>query len=405
LATSASAPPVPASAEVAPSPVGSVTLGAAAPIEDVIAAFTAETGIRVRTNTLDFNTLGETLDDYLTGAPQDVLMFLTGYLLRDVASRGLLEPIDDLWSSVGAAFPPTLKEASTGDDGHLYAIPHTHGPWAVFYRRSVFDGHGYEIPTTWADYLALVDRMRRDDLVPMGFADFEQFPALGVFDILDLRLNGYEFHLDLLAGREPWTDRRVRDVFDLFRRFLETAQSDPLTRQWADAAADLAERRAGMLYFGSFVTTVIPAEVVPDLGMFAFPSLGTAFDAERSVEDPSDAYLVPARSRTMEADLDSTKAFLEYMSRPDVQATVALIAGGPSALPGVRLGAAAASPLQAEAAGIIEAAQHATQFLDRDTTGRFGKLFGQLMKDFLADPGQRIEPFLDRAQATWTESS
>ena len=40
---------------------------------------------------------------------------------------------------------------------------------------------------------------------------------------------------------------------------------------------------------------MVPADVLPDLGMFAFPALETEFDAEHAVEDPSDAFVLPAK--------------------------------------------------------------------------------------------------------------
>ena len=36
---------------------------------------------------------------------------------------------------------------------------------------------------------------------------------MGTFDILNLRLNGYDFHVDLMAGKEKWTDPKVKAVF------------------------------------------------------------------------------------------------------------------------------------------------------------------------------------------------
>ena len=55
--------------------------------------------------------------------------------------------------------------------------------------------------------------MKRDGITALALGDQEGWAGLGLFDILNLRQNGYQFHLDLIAGRVPWTDQRVRDVF------------------------------------------------------------------------------------------------------------------------------------------------------------------------------------------------
>jgi multiple sugar transport system substrate-binding protein len=36
--------------------------------------------------------------------------------------------------------------------------------------------------------------MQADDLVPIAFADKDGWPAMGTFDQLNLRINGYQFH-------------------------------------------------------------------------------------------------------------------------------------------------------------------------------------------------------------------
>ena len=37
---------------------------------------------------------------------------------------------------------------------------------------------------------------------------------MGTFDILNMRINGYQFHVDLMAGKEKWTDPKVKAVFE-----------------------------------------------------------------------------------------------------------------------------------------------------------------------------------------------
>ena len=48
--------------------------------------------------------------------------------------------------------------------------------------------------------------MQADGLVPFAYANDGKWPVQGTFDILNMRLNGYQFHVDLLerqggAGR------------------------------------------------------------------------------------------------------------------------------------------------------------------------------------------------------------
>ena len=40
---------------------------------------------------------------------------------------------------------------------------------------------------------------------------------MGTFDQLNLRINGYQFPVDLMAGKEAWDSPQVKKVFDTWR--------------------------------------------------------------------------------------------------------------------------------------------------------------------------------------------
>ena len=109
---------------------------------------------------------------------------------------------------------PGLKAASLGTDGKAYFVPVYNYPWVVLYRKSVFEEKGYTIPKTIDEFKALGDKMKADGLVPLAFGDQDGWPAMGTFDILNMRLNGYQFHVGLMDGtrevERPEGQGRVR---------------------------------------------------------------------------------------------------------------------------------------------------------------------------------------------------
>ena len=118
-------------------------------------------------------------------------------------------------------------------------------PWVVIYRKSFFAEKGYTIPSTWAEFKALGDKMLADGVVPLAFADKDGWPAMGTFDILNMRQNGYQFHVDLMAGKEKWTDSRVKDVFNLWKELLPYVQPNALGRTWQEGAQSMINKEAG----------------------------------------------------------------------------------------------------------------------------------------------------------------
>ena len=128
-------------------------------------------------------------------------MWFAGYRMQFFAQRGLAHDINDVWAKIGSNYSDALKKQSTGLDGKQYFVPFYNYPWVVIYRKSVFADKGYTPPTTLDEFKTLAAKMKSDGLIPMAFADKDGWPAMGTFDILDLRLNGYDFHIGLAEGR------------------------------------------------------------------------------------------------------------------------------------------------------------------------------------------------------------
>ncbi len=140
---------------------------------------------------------------------------------------------------------------------------------------------------------------------------------MGTFDILNMRLNGYDFHVGLMAGDESWTDPRVTAVFEYWRdNILPYSQEGALGRTWQEAAQSLLNKEAAMYFLGTFAAEQFPAEEQGDLSFFAFPAVGTDFDAEMGIDAPIDGFMLSKAP----ANVDAAKAFLEvheHRRRPD----------------------------------------------------------------------------------------
>ena len=76
---------------------------------------------------------------------------------------------------------------------------------------------------------------------------------MGTFDILNMRINGYDFHVSLMAGKESWTDPKVKKVFDTWAGLLPYHQAGSLGRTWQEAAQSLVQKKSGMYLLGTFV--------------------------------------------------------------------------------------------------------------------------------------------------------
>lgn len=351
-------------------------------MQDVFDAFTKKTGIPVTVNTVEHNAYQEQINNYLQGKPDDVFAWFAGYRMQFFAAQGLASQIDDLWAKVGSNYSDAMKAASTGADGHQYFIPIYNYPWAVFYRKSVFADKGYTIPKTLDDLKGVADKMKADGITPFAFADKQGWPAMGTFDILNMRTNGYDFHVQLMAGKQPWTDPKVKQVFTTWAGLLPYHQDGALGRDWQDAAQTLVGKQAGMMLLGTFIGQQFTVKAdYDDLDFFAFPQVDPA-QAQDSVDAPIDGFMLSKSPKNVEG----AKALLQYLSTGEAQ--MIYLASDPTSIAaGKDAKTDTYTPLQKKAQDIIGSAKHIAQFLDRDTRPDFAStVMIPSLQQFLGKP-------------------
>jgi multiple sugar transport system substrate-binding protein len=332
----------------------------------VFKAFTKKTGTKVSVNTVDHNTFQEQINTYLQGQPQDVFTWFAGYRMQFFAQKGLLSPIDDVWQTLAPQFSPAMQSASKGLDGHYYFVPIYNYPWAVFYRKSVFKQHGYTVPKTWDQFITLAKKMKSDGLTPVAFADKDGWPAMGTFDILNMRINGYDFHIRLMAGKEAWDGPQVKAVFNHWREILPYTSQGALGLTWQEGAQQMINKQAGMYLLGSFVgQQATNAADHADLDFFAYPAVNPAHGQD-SLDAPIDGFLMSKKAKNATA----AKQLLTYLGSAAAENTY-LKSDANDVGANKQASPAHYNPLQKKAAQLIGGAKHIAQFMDRDTRPDF----------------------------------
>jgi multiple sugar transport system substrate-binding protein len=368
---------------------GTVTLGSnqsdatpKAAVQSVVDAFQkANSGLTVKINTIDHNTFQENINTYLQGQPDDVFTWFSGYRMRFFAAKDLAGDISDVWSNLGG-MSDALKKASTGDDGKQYFVPSTYYPWAIFYRKSVWTEKGYTAPKTLDDLKTLGNKMKSDGLVPIAFADKDGWPAMGTFDQLNLRINGYDFHVSLMAGKEDWSGDKVKKVFDAWKGLLPIHQTDSLGRTWQEAAQTLQQKKAGMYLLGAFVAQQFTKGAEQDdLDFFTFPEVDSTIGTD-AIEAPIDGYMMSKRPKNE----DGAKKLLAYFGSADAQ-NVAVKADPSVIATSDKADTSAYTALQKKSVEFVKSAKSIAQFLDRDTRPDFAStVMIPALQSFIKNP-------------------
>jgi multiple sugar transport system substrate-binding protein len=369
---------------------GPVTLGSnysdAVPkgaLDEVMKAFTQAQGLPVTINTKDHEAFQQQINSYLQAGPDDVWSWFAGFRLRFFASKGLVGDISELWKSLEGNYTQAQKEASTGDDGKQYFVPFYSYPWAVFYRPSIFQEKGYTVPKTFDELIALSTKMKGNNIAPIAAGQKNGWPQLGTFDQINFRTNGYQFHVDLMAGKEDWAGPKVKATFDNWKRLLEFYQPNSLGRDWQDAAQSVLKGEAGMMVIGSqqIGQQFSAGNKLDDLDFFPFPAIDPAHGQD-TIEAPIDGFALAQKPR----DKVNAEKLLTYISTAQAQQTY-LKSDPTSIAASNKADAASYNKLQQKCVQFVNDAKHITQFLDRDTDPGFASEVAiNSVNDFIKNP-------------------
>jgi len=154
------------------------------------------------------------------GNPPDITMIPSVAALAHY--KDSLIPLKDVGAHLENYDPSWLKLGSVG--GEVYGVfVKTDIKSLVWYNPVEFDAAGYKIPTTWEEFVALVDQIKADGRVPFSMG-MESGVATGwtgtdfVEDIM-LRTQGAAFVNGLATGDTAWTDPGVKEAWEIYGKW------------------------------------------------------------------------------------------------------------------------------------------------------------------------------------------
>ena len=276
-----------------------------------------------------------------------------------------------------------FKKSATAPDGKQYFVPISYYPWAVFYRKSVFEKNGWAVPTSMDEMTALMKDMQGKKITPIAFAAKDAWAPMGTFDILNMRLNGYDFHMGLCQGKEKWDSAEVKNVFTTWKdTLLPYQQENALGRTWQEAATSMANGETGMYLLGTFVVDGIPKEAQPDLDFFTFPALDQTIGSD-ALDAPIDGFCVAAAAE----DQESAKAYISWLGTAEAADAGNNAATAPFIAANSGASTETYGDLQKKSVELVEKAKSIAQFLDRDTNADLANtVITASLQDFLKNP-------------------
>jgi multiple sugar transport system substrate-binding protein/raffinose/stachyose/melibiose transport system substrate-binding protein len=302
---------------------------------------------------------------YLTADPApDVLTWFAGNRTRFFIDKGLVMDITSMWdeNKFNDVYAPGFQALASYKD-KKYFLPTAYYWWAIYYRPSLFEKAGVDkTPETWDELLATCDKLNAAGITPFTIGARFRWPAAAWFDYLNMRLNGPQFHIDLTDLKVPYTDPKVKAVFEKWKELIDHKCfiEDPAAYDWQEALPLMTEGKAAMYLMGQFVVDSYPDELENDLDFFRFPIIDPNMPIGEDA--PTDGFFLAATARNPEG----AQAFLAYLGSKEVQQKAFDEMGRLPTRTDVDISKATA-PTQ-KGIQLIQSADFIAQFYDRDTT-------------------------------------
>lgn len=288
--------------------------------------FTEETGIAVELTEVASTEYESLLNTRLSANDVDIFCYTTD-------SRAFAQPVVDwapteplTWESIitgGNALDLSgydwIKNWNTGaevcryNDG-IYGIATGMTLMnGIFYNKQMFADNGWEVPTTWDEFIALCETIKAAGINPLTAGGGDTWPVQMISNaIVHTVEEGGEDALakDLWTGARTYTDEKSLKIFERELQILSYMEDGYMSVPYSDVPARLVAGKAAMLYDGSWNAAQIEA-VDPNFeyDYFALPG-----DHVHNFNGKFDlTFGINAKS----ANTEAAAKWLEFFSQPE----------------------------------------------------------------------------------------
>jgi len=365
-----------------------------AAMEQIIADFeAANPDIDVVLQNFDHEGYKTAIRNFLTADAPDLANWYAGNRMAPFVQAGQFMDVSDVWDANDLGTKLASAKASMTIDDKQWGVPYTYYQWGIYYNKDVYSQVGVDVPATWEEFISNCAKFKEAGIDCLTTGTKALWPGAGIFDYMNLRTNGYEFHMDLTSGRVEWTDDRVRATFSEWAKLVEPGYvtANHAALDWQDAAALLVQGKAANYVMGNFAVAVFKDGGMTDetLGFMPFPTINP--DVPRAEEAPTDTIHIPSGAK----NVDDAKAFLAYIAEAGPQTKINAAMGQ---LPINGASEVADDPfLQAGFELLSTTPGGIAQFFDRDAPAEMAKVGMEGFQQFMVQPDQ-IDNILDRLE-------
>lgn len=299
-------------------------------VRSVLDYFTEATGVTMSYSSSE-NYEQQIVIDTQAGSPPNIAVLPQPGLIQDLASKGLLTPLDEadaqfVKDNYGAGQSWVDLGTYKDKDGasKFFAFPYKADLKSlVWYVPENFEEAGYEVPKTWEDMMKLSDQIVADGGVPwcigLGSGGATGWPATDWVEDIMLRTQTPEVYDKWTRNEIPFTDPAVVEALDIFGK-LATNDAYVDGGKAAVAATDFRDSPKGLFsvppkcylhHQASFISSFFPEGTTlgEDADFFYLPPLAAKPELGNPVLGGGTMFMITKDSK-------AAREFIKFLQMP-----------------------------------------------------------------------------------------
>lgn len=199
--------------------------------------------------------------------------FVDSNILADMTDYPGMDNIQDAYKEI-------MRSVTYVPMDGIYGVPYIANAAGMLYNKDMFAQHGWEIPNTWDELIALFEQIQQEepDIYPIYLGYLDTWTILSPWNSMLVQLVPEDHVRQVNRGEAKFADF-YREPAEKLLQLLDYAEPGPMAYSYNDACTAFARGQSAMYPCGSFAVPQI-LSVNPDMniGLFAMPAAANPDD-------------------------------------------------------------------------------------------------------------------------------
>ena len=204
-------------------------------------------------------------DIVVIGGDMDYSNFLDSDLFYDISDL-------DVLSETKSSYLDMDKQLEFIPQEGTYALPYVANAAGILYNKDLFEDHGWKVPQTWSEFMALCEQIQSEGVQPLYFGFKDTWTCLAPWNALAVGLADPQLCSEVNNGTTTFT-KGYDETAEKIKALLGYGEANPTAYSYNDACTAFARGQSAMYTIGSYAIPQIKS-VNPDMniGTFTFPA-------------------------------------------------------------------------------------------------------------------------------------